>query len=146
MEDCNISKDRSIESDANKTDSPQNQQRSRLINYFSIVCFFPTANDLGGMDPVQLAWTDIFVFILSALQGKEFETFDNSNFVTAFTSHGTNDYVRAYYTHGYTFEYVFDITDIQAFTENFIKSRANRDIDFSFSEIEDGSNIDFDES
>lgn len=145
MDDAIVSKDRNIESDATHTDTAQNPQRTRIINEFAIDIFVSTKEDLGAANVSQLVWSDIFIFMLAVMQGVKFETFDNSNFLTSLVGHGAIEANNAFYVHGYSFEYVFDIVDIESFVKKFIISRAYRDVGLSFSEVQDGSKISLDD-
>jgi hypothetical protein len=141
MEDSRASKDRTIQSDAYSANTMQNELRVRVINRFSLDIFIPTKNELAGADAMELCWNNMLIWMLKIMHGVNFESLDNSKFLTSFLEHGQVTYNGAYYVHAYTFEYIYDITDVNAFTQNFIESRALRQIYTSFAESENGSNV-----
>jgi hypothetical protein len=146
MGDCLTSKDIHVDSDSFQLNTASTDMRQRLINTFNITVFWNTKDDIGGGLAVKEAWDDIFIAVLGCLQGKSFETFDKSNFVTSFKSHGQAGYNLAYYAHGYEFEYVYDITLEESFLTSFMNTRALRRIDFSLlDDIDDNSYIEFEE-
>lgn len=145
MNSAATSKDRTIESDAISTSTAQNPQRLKIINTFFINIILNTTNDLAAANASQAAWSDIMIYLLSALSGITFETFGNSNYVTTMIDHAQIEYNNAYYGHSYQFEYVYEITDVDNFTQQFIVSRSFRDDFLSFQELQDGSNINLDD-
>lgn len=145
MNESSANKDRNNESDAIATNTSQNSQRIKMINTFSINTIITTVNDIAGADASQKSWTDILVYFMSVISGKTFETFGNSNFVVTMINHGQADYRKGFYAHNYSFEYVYEITDVETFTQKYIVSRAFRDNKISFAEIQDGSNINLDD-
>jgi len=145
MGDYTLSKDRNIESDATMTIVPTDDQRQRSINTFSLNTFISTVDDIAGGDAQELAWSEIYTSLLGSMSGVKLNPFDNSNFVSIMVDHGSTIYNTAYYGHAYTFEVVYDITDLNTFIEQFKQTRAFRDIAISLAEPEDGSNINLDE-
>jgi hypothetical protein len=140
MENVVMSKDRTIESDANATNTTQNQLRSRYIGQFSLNVLIPTSAELGGGNAVQLAYETIYPVLLAVMTGVKFETFDTT-FLTTMIGHGMVKYNRAYYAHNYTFEIVFDSTYEDSFIGQFQKTVPFERIDISFADKQDGSNI-----
>jgi hypothetical protein len=147
MGDCITSKDQNINSDSYALNTPTNELQKKLINTFDIVVFWNTKQDIGGSNAVTEAWTTIYTAILACLEGKTFDTFDKSNYTASLKSHSQAGYNLAYYAHGYEFEFVYDITIEESFLTTFMSTRALRGIDFSFmeDELDDGSNIIFEE-
>jgi hypothetical protein len=142
MEDCRASKSRESTSDAMSENTANSSQRTRTLNRFSIDVFIPTRDEISGSIAINYCWTTMLQNILNCLQGIQFNTFDNSNFVTNFVMHGSVKHVNAYYVHAYTFEYVYDISVEQSALQKFTDSRALREIKLSFDSTQNGSEID----
>lgn len=142
MQDVFASKDRNFASDATVTNTNQNEQRIKNIGTFVLNVVIPTAeNDLSAANAVQLCYAQIYEILLRVMGGVTFETFDQAKYITTLISHGQVVYNRAYYAHSYEFEFVYETTRQETFSDNFIKSSAFRRIDISFAEAQDGSNI-----
>ena len=146
MGDCITSKDQNVISDAYQLRNATDDFTQKLINDFNIIVFWNTKNDIGGATAVNEAWDDIFDVILKCLNGKSFETFGKSNYSIAIKSHGQAGYNKAYYAHGYEFEFVYDINIEESFLTAFMNTRALREMNFSLlDDIDEGSNIQFEE-
>ncbi len=145
MEDSTASKDRHVLSDATFTNTNQNENRSLLINTFSLLVFFSTTGDQLGAKASDASWNEILKVAIASTAGIKFDDFGNTNYVTALIGHGSSVEKGAYYSHAYTFEYNYEVTQEEEFLTQFIESRAFRDNAIAFSEQEDGSNIDLDE-
>ena len=140
----NISKDRNITSDPVQLNSSATESRPINMNNFSLNVYFDTTNDIAGAKALQLAYKDIYVILLAVVSGIKFDDFDESNYITTLINHEQDMYTKAYYSHMYTFEYNFEITQDEQFLTNFIESRAFRDIDVAFSDEQTGSTADLD--
>ena len=146
MDDAIVSRDRNIKTDAVNTFSAQNEQRMRVVNKFAIDVFIPSSNDLSGSQASELAWGSFLEYLIGVMCGIPIETFEDTLYLTSFIDHATLEYNAAYYGHGYSFEYVYDITDLKTFTQNFITSRRFDKHYTSFHELENGSNAVLDSS
>lgn len=145
MGDSAASKDRTVKSDATMTNTNGQESRILMINTFSLIVFFPTEKETAGATASNLAWDEILKVMLAVGAGISFDDFGNSQYNTSLIDHGTGLYKNAFYSHVYTFEYNYLITQDQEFLTQFIESRAFRDNAISFSEPTEGSNIDLDE-
>lgn len=144
MGDAAASKNRTLSSDANQTNTAQNPSRILMINTFDVLVFFPTHNETLGANASNLAWDEVLKLMLTTGAGIRFDDFGNTRYLTSLVDHGTAIYNNAYYGHVYTFEYNYEITQEENFLTQFITSRAFRDDAISFSDIQDGSNLDLD--
>lgn len=146
MGDCRASKDINIQSDARQTNVAGNEQRIKMINTFSLNLVIPTTDSLSGAEAVELAWSSILLLLIKSVSGIKFTMTANSNYLTTLIDHGPVEYNHAYYAHGYTWEFVYEVSNIETFLNNFNKTVAFRDIDFSFLAPQDtGSNLKLDE-
>ena len=141
MDDVNASKDRNNETDAVRTDTPQNEQRIKNVGAFNIIVFIPTTDQLSAQDALELSYIEIYESMLAVMAGVNFLVFGNSSYVTTLTSHGIVDYKNSYYMHMYSFENVYEPINEDTFSGKNINSVAFRRINISFAEIQDGSNI-----
>lgn len=144
MGPSNISKDRNLTSDAIQQNTPATESRPLNMNNFSLNVYFNTTDDIGGAQAVQLAWQDIYIILLAVCSGIKFDDFNESNYITTLINHEMDTYTKAYYSHMYTFEYNFEITQEEQFLTNFIESRALLDSALSFNEQQDGSTVPLD--
>lgn len=144
MGDAAASKNRKLASDANQANTAQNPSRILMINTFDVLVFFPTHDETLGAVASNLAWDDVLKMMLTTGAGIKFDDFGNTRYLTSLVDHGTALYNNAYYSHAYTFEYNYEITQEENFLTQFIKSRAFRDDAISFAEPQDGSNLDLD--
>ena len=55
-----------------------------------------------------------------------------NDYITTLIGHGPTEYNHAYYSHAYTFEYIYEITNDDIFLAANIKTRRLNEIDFSF--------------
>ncbi len=145
MGDSAASKDSNITSDAIQTNTAQNPSRILMINTFTLLVFFPTDKETSGGAASNLAWDEILKVMLLVASGIRFDDFGNTLFTSTLIEHGTAVYKNSYYSHAYTFEYNYEVTQEESFITQFIESRAFRDNTISLSEIDEGSNIDMDE-
>lgn len=144
MGDATASKNRDLTSDANQTNTPGSSSRILLVNTFSLVVFYPTETETAAAIATDLSWNEILKLMLASTSGIKFEDFGNTNYITTLLDHGTSIYTNAYYSHAYTFEYNYQITQEQQFLTQFIESAAFRDIATSFDPSQDGSGVDLD--
>lgn len=123
MEDCHLSKDVYVPDDASAKNTPGIEQRLFMINNFTIDVIIPTDTDIGGSNAVQLCWGPLLLAMISVMSGVQFNnTNENANYLTVLKSHSALVYNRAYYGHGYTFEYVYVIDNSDVFETNYIDS------------------------
>lgn len=141
MGDATASKDRRLKSDANQQNTSGQKNRILMINTFTILVLYPTKNELAAADAVELSWNEIYTLMLAAGAGISFDDFGNTNYLTSLIDHGTSVYDNATYSHAYTFEYNYEVTQEQEFLTQFISSRAFRDDALSFNDLDDGSEI-----
>ena len=146
MGPSNVSKDRNLKSDAVMTVSAATEARPLNMNNFSLNVYFDTKNDIGGAVASQLAWQDIYQILLAVCSGIKFDDFGNTNYLTVLINHEPDTYTKTYYSHMYTFEYNYEITQDQQFLQKFIESHAFRDSVLSFNEQQEGSEIPLDET
>lgn len=145
MGDCRASKDINIQSDARATYAQGNEQRIKMINTFSLNVIQPTTGSLSGAEAIELAWNDILLLLVKVVSGINFEVTRNNEYITTLIDHGAGEYNKAFYMHSYTWEYVYEISNVETFINNFSKSVALRDIYFSLIPPQDaGSYIDLD--
>ncbi len=142
----NIAKDRNISSDPVQLNTAATESRPINMNNFSLNVYFDTTNDLAGAEASQLAFQDIYVILLAVVSGIKFDDFNESNYITTLINHEPDLYTKSFYSHMYTFEYNFEITQEEQFLTQFIASRAFRDSGLSFNEQQTGSEIDLDGS
>jgi len=145
MGDSTASKDRTIKSDATQTNTAQNPARVLMINTFTLLVVYPTSGELAGAEAVQLSWHENLILMLAAVAGIKFDDFGNTFYRTTLIDHGTSVYDNATYSHAYTFEYNYEVTQDEQFITQFIESRAFRDDALSFNELQEGSTISLDE-
>lgn len=122
MEDSRLSKDINVPDDATAKNSSGTEQRLSMINLFSLDIIIPTTQDIGAANAVQLCWKDLLFAIIQIMSGVKFDPTENSNYVTVLKSHGALVYNRAYYGHGYTFEYTYELSIDDIFSGNYITS------------------------
>jgi len=139
------SKSRTLKNDANQLNVAGQTDRPLNINTFSIVVFYPTANETAAALAVKLSYDEIYQLMLSVASGISFDDFGNTEYLTSLIGHDAGRYDKAYYSHVYDFEYNFEVTTEQEFLTTFIESRAYRDTGIVFNEIQAGSSEDLDE-
>ncbi len=140
MGDSIASKDRNLVSDLQRADTKQTAQRVMMGGTFSIIVIIPTASDLTAAQASQKAYDEILEAMYKAMVGVDFV--DGTEFLTNLVSHGSVQYNKAYYGHGYDFEAPYEIDYTDTFRVFGSKSRAWRKTELSFNEIQDGSFID----
>jgi hypothetical protein len=138
MDDAKVSKDRAISNDATSVNNPQTALRLRIINKFAIDVIIPTKDDMSGSLASETCWTTILAMILNVMYGKKLQTMETTEFLVGFVDHGSLEYNTAFYGHGYSFEYVYDITSIDSFAENFMKTINLNNIDISGLVVQEG--------
>ena len=140
----NISKDQNIVSDAIQQNSSGTESRPLNMNNFSLNVYFDTTGDIGAADAIQLAHEEIYQVLLAVCSGIKFDDFGESRYVTTLINHELDLYEKSFYSHMYTFEYNFEITQEEQFLTKFIESRRFNNAGISFSEQQEGSEIDLD--
>lgn len=145
MGGSNISKDQTITSDAIQQQGAGTESRPLNMNNFSLNVYFDTTKDIGGAKASQLAYEEIYQVLLAVASGLKFDDFKESRYVSTLINHEPDFYEKAFYSHTYTFEYNFEITQNQQFLTKFIESRRFNDSALSFSEQQDGSTQDLDD-
>ena len=141
----NISKDQEITSDAILQQGAGSESRPLNMNNFSLNVYFDTTKDVGGARASQLAYEEIYQVLLAVCSGMRFDDFGESRYVTGLINHEPDLFEKAFYSHMYTFEYTFEITQNEQFLTKFIESRAFRDSGLSFNEQQTGSTQDLDD-
>lgn len=122
MEDAKLSKDVNVPDDATAKNSSGTEQRLSVINLFSLDVIIPCRNDLGAASAVQLCWSSLLFALIAIMSGVKFNPTSNSNYMTVLKGHGALVYNRAYYGHGYTFEYVYEMSVSDIFSSKYIES------------------------
>jgi len=140
----NISKDQDITSDAIQQNGAGTESRPLNMNNFSLNVYIDTTKDIGGAEAIQLAYEEIYQILLAVCSGIRFDDFGESRYLTTLINHELDLYKKSFYSHMYTFEYNFEITQEEQFLTKFIESRRFNDSDLSFSEQQDGSTQDLD--
>jgi len=145
MEDCRLSKSVNVPDDATAKNSAGTQQRLSMINLFSLDVIIPTKDDIGGSNAVQLCWSDLLLAMIHIMSGVSFDPTLNSNYTTVLKGHSALVYNRAYYGHGYTFEYVYELDNDDIFSSKYITSVNLEGFNQSFLPPSDtGSNFNLD--
>ena len=142
MEDASVSKSIDVESDANQMNAIGNEQRLKVINRFTLDIIQPASNEISAGNAIQKAWTDLLFIIVKIMAGVSFDS--NTKYVTSLLEHVALEYNHAFYGHGYTFEYVYEITNSDVYYTNFVKSTSFKDIYLQFDEVQDGSYLSLD--
>lgn len=124
-----VSKDRSTMSDATATKPTGTDMRMRMIDGFTLLIFKNTANDMMGIEAVDLCRHDLLLPILKSVHGVRFDTglTYSGDFKSIITGHGVADYNRAVMIYRYEFEVVYDLTGSDTVQPE--DTRAFRDID-----------------
>ena len=131
MEDSRASKNPWIESEGREENTNAQQVRTKIINEFSLVAVFPTSSTLTNSAAAELCWNRILMSLYKVMVGINFGQTLN-DYITTLIGHGPTEYNHAYYSHAYTFEYIYEITNDDIFLAANIKTRRLNEIDFSF--------------
>lgn len=149
IDDTDVSKDRHTLNDGLAGFFTSNLQKQILIQSFSVVAVFPTADQTRGFSAVVQAYTETFRALLSCLYGFEFDDPDaQQRYTTVCAGHGPGVDANAYYTHVYEWQ----IPSIITFDNgaNLEPDVAFRDVDLSLRLEQDDidaltANIDLDD-
>jgi hypothetical protein len=145
MGDCRAGKDPNILSDAKQTNTSVTEQRIKMINTFSLTVLLPTNQSFSGAEAEELCWNEILFNLIQVMSGVNFPTTLNSDYITTLISHGIVAYNTAYYAHNFEFEYVYEVANIDTWSDNFQESIALRQINMSLlAPLDTGSTINLD--
>ena len=139
MEDVTTSKDRNLVNDAVRADTAQTDQRVLNIGRFSIVVILPTSANLTARIATNLCYDEIYFAMLKAISGMSFVSEEGTQYIANMSGHGSVQYNRAYYGHGYDFEQLYETDTSDTFRTFGSQSRAWRRVEISFAEIQDRS-------
>lgn len=132
MNDVDVSKDRHTLNDSVASFSHQDEMRLRVLQNFSVVVFFRSADKISGATAQELAYGQVYIDLLNVLYG--FGGFatdrDGSDFVTVTNGHGAGTSNVAYYTEVYDWQTPVDITVSNGF--NFYDDVAFRKLNASW--------------
>jgi len=116
--DMDVSKDRHVLNDGVATYTYQDEMRLRLLQNFSVVVFFRSADKISGATAQELSYGTIFNSLINVLfgYGGFSKTGDGSDFVPVPVGHGAGRSDTAVYTHVYDWQLPVDITIENGFT------------------------------
>lgn len=152
MGNVDPSKDRHTTNDGIAGFTAQDKMLLRLLQNFSTVVFYPTENDITGINATDALYGVIYNALIRVLYGFEFTDPDNAiAYVTVSAGHGEGKYNSAYLTHVYDWQLPAAITFENGF--NMQPDVAFRDIEQSlllhgdeFAEMTTNINLDDEET
>lgn len=129
--DSEVSKDRSIYSDAVSTPTNGTDIRLRLIGGFNVFIFADASEDMMALQNIDTISHDLLRPILKTLHGARFDSglTDDTSFRSILTGHGQAFYDKTTYVHVFNFEVVADIIEDDAVEIG--DTRAYRDTNYT---------------
>ena len=131
LEDSSASKDPMIESEAYATNKNADMVRTKIINHFSIIVTMSTTGTVTNSAWAEFCWNTLLMSLYQVLVGFDFAQTNNS-YITNFIGHGDVEYNKAFYSHAYHFEYVYEMTNDQMFLSNNKNTRSFNQINSGF--------------
>ena len=132
MTDTDVSKDRHTVNDSIASFTHQNEMRLKVLQNFSVVVYFKSADHISGATAQEIAHGTVYRDLLRVLYG--FGGFatdeDGSDYVTVTVGHGAGTSNVAYYTEVYDWQTPVDITVDNGF--NFYEDVAFRKLNASW--------------
>jgi hypothetical protein len=136
----NASKNRQLENDATYIFEPGQNYRQQLINQFNVFVFANTANEISGIDKLDVM-QDIRGYLYKSLLGFKLDSGFNegAKYGITFVNDDVAAYVSAYYIHQFVFEIIYNINANDII--NPPHNTAFRRFDISYENIENSDTI-----